>query len=60
MRLNNSADPMDFGIGGARDHLVTAIAVAAPEIVVDGDDGDKEYITSNHNLAGGTMLCRLR
>ena len=53
-----SEDPLDFGIGDASAKYVGRIAVAAPEIIV-GVDGN-EYITSNHNLAGGTMLCRLR
>ena len=53
-----SENPLDFGIGTAREHYVGRIAVAAPEIIVDGDGN--EFITSNHNLAGGTMLCRLR
>jgi hypothetical protein len=52
-----SADPFDFGIGSASDQYVGDIAVAAPEIVVEGDD---EYITSNHDLTGGTRICRLR
>ena len=33
------------------------IPVGAPEIIRD-DDG-QEYITSNYNLAGGTMICKL-
>lgn len=53
-----SGNPLDFGIGDARDKYVGRIAVAAPEIIVDGEGN--EFITSNHNLAGGTMLCRLR
>ena len=53
-----SEDPLDFGIGDARDKYVGGIAVAAPEIIVDG--AGNEFITSNHNLAGGTMLCRLQ
>ena len=53
-----SEDPLDFGIGDASANYVGPIAVAAPEIIV-ADDGN-EFITSNHNLAGGTMLCRLR
>jgi len=53
-----SEDPLDFGIGDARDKYVGPIAVAAPEIVVDPDG--REYITSNHDLRLGTQLCRLR
>jgi hypothetical protein len=53
-----SGDPFDFGIGYARSKYVRSIAVAAPEIVID-EDGS-EYITSNHDLRGGTMICRLR
>ncbi len=57
-----SEAPFDFGIGEAGDKYVGPIAVAAPEIIVegDGDEDGQEYITSNHNLAGGTMLCRLK
>lgn len=53
-----SQDPCDFGIGDARDKYVGSIAVAAPEIIVDAEGN--EYISSNHDLAGGTRLCRLR
>lgn len=53
-----SEDPLDFGIGDASARYVGPIAVAAPEIIID--DGGKEFITSNHNLSGGTMLCRLK
>ena len=53
-----SADPFDFGIGDASDRYVGLIAVAAPEIIVDCDGA--EYITSNHDLRGGTRICRLR
>ena len=52
-----SDNPFDFGIGDASEHYVCDIAVAAPEIVVDGEN---EYITSNHDLLGGTSVCRLR
>jgi hypothetical protein len=52
-----SPDPFDFGIGNASEHYVCDIAVAAPEIVVEGES---EYITSNHDLLGGTRICRLR
>lgn len=54
-----SEDPEDFGIGDASDKYVGLIRVAAPEIIVDPETGD-EYITSNHNLKGGTMITRLR
>ena len=53
-----SEDPYDFGIGNAEDKYVGMIAAAAPEIIVDADGN--EFITSNHNLQGGTMLCRLK
>jgi beta-fructofuranosidase len=53
-----SLTPTDFGIGDASAHYVCTIAVAAPEIVVDADG--TEYITSNHDLVGGTRLYRLR
>jgi hypothetical protein len=52
-----SDDPLDFGIGDASDKYVGRIAVAAPEIIVDGRG--QEYITSNHDLLGGTQICRL-
>ena len=53
-----STDPFDFGIGDASDCHVCDVAVAAPEIIVDGEG--TEYVTSNHDLTGGTQLCRLR
>lgn len=53
-----SDDPFDFGIGNAGDRYVGPIAVAAPEVVVDEDGA--EFISSNHDLTGGTRLCRLR
>jgi hypothetical protein len=53
-----SEDPFDFGIGDASDYHVCDIAVAAPEVILDGEGN--EYITSNHGLTGGTQLCRLR
>ena len=52
-----SEDPFDFGIGDASDKYMGLMAVAAPEIIVDGDGA--EYITSNHDLRGGTRMCRL-
>ena len=52
-----SPDPSDLCIGDASDHYVCDMAVAAPEIILGGDT---EYITSNHDLLGGTRICRLR
>ncbi|TFG72760.1 MAG: hypothetical protein E4H27_02030 [Anaerolineales bacterium] len=57
-QLFRSEDPLDFGVGDASEKYVGRIAVAAPEIIVT-DDGN-EFITSNHNLAGGTRVYRLR
>jgi arabinan endo-1,5-alpha-L-arabinosidase len=53
-----SEDPYDFGLGTAREKYIGMIPVAAPEIIVD-EDGT-EYITSNHDLAGGTQISRLK
>ena len=53
-----SKDPRDFGVGDARDKHVCRISVGAPEIIVDPEGN--EYITSNHDLNGGTRLCRLK
>ena len=55
-----SEDPKDFGIGekAAQEKYVGILPVAAPEIITD-DDGT-QYISSSHNLTGGTMLCRLK
>jgi beta-fructofuranosidase len=53
-----SEDPFDLSVGDASDKYVGMIAVAAPEIIVDRDG--TEYITSNHDLRGGTRLCRLK
>jgi hypothetical protein len=53
-----SDDPLDFGVGDASAKYVGPIAVAAPEIIVD--DQGREYITSNHDLLGGTRMARLR
>jgi beta-fructofuranosidase len=53
-----SRDPFDFGIGDARDKYVAPLSVAAPEVIVDRKG--REYITSNHRLREGTMICRLR
>jgi hypothetical protein len=53
-----SEDPMDFGTNAtlAQKKYVGPIACAAPEIYkVDGH----EYVSSNHEPAGGTMMCRL-
>jgi len=52
-----SADPADFGVGDASAHYVGPLEVGAPEVIVD-EDGT-EYITSNHDLTGGTRICRL-
>jgi hypothetical protein len=53
-----SEDPYDFGKGNGIDKYVCSIRVAAPEIIVD--EYDQEYITSNHDLTGGTQLCKLK
>lgn len=55
-----SEDPKDFGLGGedAKAKYVGVLPVAAPEVIRDKDG--QEYVTSNHNLAGGTMLCKLK
>ena len=50
---------MDFGIGNADDKYVGPIDAAAPEIAVDTASG-QEYISSNHDLDGGTRMCRLK
>ena len=52
-----SQDPFDFGVGNARAYYVGPVAAAAPEIIQD--EAGREYITSNHDLVGGTQLCRL-
>ncbi|MBN1660117.1 MAG: hypothetical protein JXA93_17080 [Anaerolineae bacterium] len=59
-----SQNPADFGAAGdASDKYVATpggatIAVAAPEIITDRHG--RQYITSNHDLLGGTRLFRLR
>jgi hypothetical protein len=54
-----SMDPRDFGKGEeAIQKYVCLFPVAAPEILVDRFG--KEYITSNHDLKGGTMICKLK
>lgn len=53
-----SKNPYDFGIGSAEDKYIGMINIAAPEIIVDQDG--QEYITSNHDLDGGTQMCRLK
>jgi hypothetical protein len=53
-----SEDPYDFGIGNAEDKYVGRIEAAAPEIIFDAVGN--EYISSNHDLTGGTRLCRLK
>ncbi len=50
-----SDDPLDFGLGHDGKWLTT-LRVAAPEIVVDGDD---YYISSVEDLTGGVQLSRL-
>ncbi len=53
-----SDDPTDFGRGESGRHYLGLFPVAAPEIIVT-PAGD-EYITSNHDLTGGTRLAPLR
>ncbi len=53
-----SEDPFDFGVGDASGQYLGTFPVAAPEIIVTPDG--EEYISSNHDLTGGTRLCRLR
>lgn len=53
-----SENPYDFGLGTAKEKYIGMIPVAAPEIITDVDG--TEYITSNHDLAGGTQICRLK
>jgi len=53
-----STDPLDFGVGDASGHYVGTLAVAAPEIILTTDG--EELISSNHDLTGGTRLCRLK
>ena len=55
-----SDNPFNFGIGTdyASKEYVCNIKTAAPEIIVDNNTG-KEYITSNHDLTGGTQICKL-
>ena len=55
-----STDPEHFGIGleDAKKYYIGEIAVGAPEVIEDTDGN--EYITSNHDLHGGTSLCPLR
>jgi beta-fructofuranosidase len=58
MHVFRSEDPLDFGIGEARNKYVCPISVAGPEIVFD--ENGREFISSSHDLAGGISLCRLR
>ena len=54
-----SEDPTDFGkdAASAQANYVGLIACAAPEIY----EVDRvEYLSSNHDPAGGTMMCRLK
>jgi hypothetical protein len=54
-----SEDSADFGKGAeAVNKYIGLFPVAAPEIIVD--NLGQEYITSNHDLRGGTMICRLK
>ncbi|MDO8685511.1 MAG: hypothetical protein Q7J78_02450, partial [Clostridiales bacterium] len=53
-----SENPYDFGISSAEDKYVGMMDIAAPEIIVDQDN--QEYITSNHDVDGGTHMCRLK
>lgn len=53
-----SRNPLDFGVGDAGSKFAGSIGVAAPEIITD--EKGTEYITSNHDLTAGTMLCRLK
>ncbi|MHC4714047.1 MAG: hypothetical protein ACYTAN_12380 [Planctomycetota bacterium] len=52
-----SDDPLDFGVGDASDKYVGAFPAAAVEVYeIDGT----EYVTSSHNPALGTQMCRLK
>ena len=53
-----SEDPTDFGIRAevAQAKYVGPIACAAPEIY---DVNGEQYLSSNHEPVGGTMMCRL-
>ncbi len=53
-----SENPLDFGKGDASGKYVGMIQAAAPEIMVDVDG--QEYISSNHDPVGGTMLAKLK
>ena len=55
-----SDDPKDFGLGdkAAQSKYVGILPVGAPEIITD--ENGVQYITSNHNLVGGTMICKLK
>lgn len=58
-----SKDPNDFGVFDGRDdydvndYFVGVIKTAAPEIITDKDGN--QYITSNHDLTGGTLMAKL-
>ncbi len=60
-----SADPTDFGVDDyadadnydGNDYYIGRMKAAAPEIIVD-ENGD-EYITSNHDPLGGTLITKL-
>lgn len=60
-----SQDPSDFGVDDYSDrdfpahkYYVGRLRVAAPEIILDAEGN--EYITSNHDVRGGTHMCRLK
>ncbi|MFW6309075.1 MAG: hypothetical protein ACOC1S_03570 [bacterium] len=53
-----SKDPYNFGIDNAEEKYIGSIEVGAPEIIVD--ETGQEYITSNHELIGGTKICKLK
>ena len=55
-----SDNPKDFGLGDkeAQAKYAGILPVAAPEIIKDTEGN--EYISSNHDLGGGTLLCKLK
>jgi hypothetical protein len=54
-----SENPLDFGLNtnSAQRMYVESLSCAAPEIY---QVGANEYISSNHNPALGTQMCRLK